>query len=421
MNILWLTNIPLPEASRILGGNSTPFGGWLVNTSDALSNLDGIQLSIAFPKKGLNDIREIQGSKINFYAFSPVKETQANLIIDNKNLEKIIQEVKPDIVHIFGTEYLHSLAMVNICKKLGINSIISIQGLVSVISRHYMALLPLKVQRSFTFRDLIKRDNLKKQQQKIYIRGKYEIEALQKVKHVIGRTTWDKACTLQINSDIKYYHCNETLRSEFYKHSWDINHCERHSIFISQGSYPLKGLHFMIEALPIILKKFPDVKLYIAGPDITKYDTLVDKLKISSYGLYIKKLINKYNLQGHVIFTGLLDEGQMCQRFLKSNVFVSASTIENESNSLSEAKILGLPCIASYVGGVINRINHEVDGFLYQFDAPYMLAHYVNEIFSSDNLCLKFSENARAQALEVHDIKENTATLIEIYKSILKS
>ncbi|WP_240548195.1 glycosyltransferase family 4 protein [Paenibacillus lignilyticus] len=393
----------------------------MVNTSDALSNLDGIQLSIAFPKKGLNDIREIQGSKINFYAFSPVKETQANLIIDNKNLEKIIQEVKPDIVHIFGTEYLHSLAMVNICKKLGINSIISIQGLVSVISRHYMALLPLKVQRSFTFRDLIKRDNLKKQQQKIYIRGKYEIEALQKVKHVIGRTTWDKACTLQINSDIKYYHCNETLRSEFYKHSWDINHCERHSIFISQGSYPLKGLHFMIEALPIILKKFPDVKLYIAGPDITKYDTLVDKLKISSYGLYIKKLINKYNLQGHVIFTGLLDEGQMCQRFLKSNVFVSASTIENESNSLSEAKILGLPCIASYVGGVINRINHEVDGFLYQFDAPYMLAHYVNEIFSSDNLCLKFSENARAQALEVHDIKENTATLIEIYKSILKS
>ena len=42
--------------------------------------------------------------------------------------------------------------------------------------------------------------------------------------------------------------------------------------------------------------------------------------------------------------------------------------------------------MASYVGGVTDKIEHGKDGFFYQHDAPYMLAHYVCEIFSSDDL-----------------------------------
>jgi len=115
--------------------------------------------------------------------------------------------------------------------------------------------------------------------------------------------------------------------------------------------------------MPLILKRFPDTKLYVSGQNITKSDTLKDKLKISSYGKYIKELIEKYNLQKNVLFTGILDEKQMCKRYLKSHVFVSPSIVENESNSLSEAKILGVPSVDSYVGGVIDRIEHGKDGF----------------------------------------------------------
>jgi glycosyltransferase involved in cell wall biosynthesis len=416
MNILWLTNIALPEASQLMNEKPSPFGGWFVSASARLADNERISLSIAFPKNGLSDVRVLKGNKINYYAFSPVSEKDIRSNRQNSYFEKILEQAKPDIIHIFGTEYAHTLAMVNACQKEKV--VISIQGLTSVIAGHYLSGLPVNVQNRFTLRDFIKQDNLKQQRKKFIRRGRLEIEALQKVKHIIGRTTWDKACTSQINPGAKYHFCNETLREEFYQHTWDINKCERHSIFVSQGSYPIKGVHFMLEAMPLILKRFTDAKLYIGGNNILQSDTLKDRLKRSSYGKYIEELIKKYSLESCVKFTGVLDEKQMCERYLKSHVFVCPSSIENSPNSLGEAMILGVPCVASDVGGGSDMLKHREEGFVYQMDAPYMLAYYVCEIFSDTELAFQLSEKAREHARRTHDREINNATLINIYNQI---
>jgi len=363
MKILWLTNIPLPEASMLMNEKITPFGGWLVNASFNLAEQEGIKLSIAFPKNGVNEIKILEGRKIKYYTFPIVDEKE---VVNDKyslSFDKILEEIKPNVVHVFGTEYPHTLAMVNACNNKRIKIVVSIQGLVSVCEKHYYAQLPNHIINRFTLRDFLKQDNVKQQRDKFKKKGKLEIEALKKVKHVIGRTTWDKACTTQINPKVKYHFCNETLREEFYKHTWDISKCEKHSIFVSQSSYPIKGLHFMLKAMPLILDQYPNAKLYIGGSDITKEITLKEKLKISSYGKYIKELIKKYNLKDKVIFTGLLNEKQMCERYLKSNIFVCPSSIENSSNSLGEAMILGVPCVASNVGGVRDMLEDNEEGF----------------------------------------------------------
>ena len=419
MKILWLTNIPLPEASLLMNEKPLPFGGWLVNASNDLSKSEGIDLHIAFPFKGISGFKQMEGKEINYYAFSPINTSRASNS-NQVNLDKIIKKVNPDLVHIFGTEYAHSLAMVKLCNNIGIKTIVSIQGLTSIYSRHYMANLPISIQKRFTIRDLIKRENLFVQQKKFEKRGELEVETIKRTKHVIGRTTWDKACTYQINSSATYHFCNETIREEFYKHMWEIDQCERFSIFTSQASYPIKGIHFVLEAMPLILKRFPQTKLYIAGQDITKADTIKQKIKLSSYAKYIRDLIKEYKLGDSVIFTGLLDEKQMCERYLKSNVFVCPSSIENSPNSLGEAMILGVPCVASDVGGVSDMLRHKDEGFVYQTDAPYMLAHYVCEIFENEDLALKFSQNARQHALKTHDRDENTRRLIEIYSDVLE-
>lgn len=419
MKILWLINIQLPEVSNLMKENTTPFGGWLVSMSTTLSN-ENIELSISFPKVGVNHVVTLQGDNIKYYAFPPVNHNNLTLINQNQYFKEIIEKTNPDIVHIFGTEFAHTLAMVNICNSERKKVVISIQGLTSIIAKHYTLGLPGIVQKRYTFRDFIKQDNLIQQQHKFIKRGKDEIEALQKVNHVIGRTTWDKACTSQINPDAHYYHCNETLRDEFYRHTWDIKSCERYSIFVSQGSYPIKGLHLMLEAMPLILKKFPKAKLYIGGLDIYKSDTIKQRLKTSSYAKYIKAQIKNNKLADNIIFTGLLDEKQMCKRFLNSNVFVCPSSIENSPNSLGEAMILGVPCVASDVGGVSDMLKHKEEGFVYQADAPYMLAHYVCEIFKDDGLALKFSNHAKAHALQTHDPMSNNRRLNEIYEDILQ-
>ena len=420
MNILWLTNIALPEASLLMNEKPTPFGGWFVSGSKILAEQNDIKLSIAFPKKELSKVGVWQGEKIYYYAFPPISEKDIRSNKKNTYLHEILGTIKPDIVHIFGTEYANTLSMVNACQKKNINTIISIQGLVSICARHYMACLPANVQNRFTIRDFIKQDNLKQQQSKFIKRGAFEIEAIKKVHHIIGRTDWDKACTQQINPNIEYHFCNETLRDEFYKHQWDLNACERHSIFVSQGTYPIKGLHFILEAMPQIIKRFPDTYLYVAGGDITKRETLKDKLKLSSYGKYVLTLIKQYRLEKYIKFTGSLNEKQMCERYLKSHAFVSASSIENSPNSVGEAMILGVPVVTSNVGGVKNLLTHEEEGFLYQFDAPYMLTYYVCKIFENDELALKLSKKASIRASKTHNKIKNINRILEIYHGIMQ-
>ena len=420
MKVLWLTNIPLPEACLLMNENPHPFGGWLINASAGLLSKKNLELSIAFPSSVLKDISQLNGKKISYFTFPFVDLKGKESIKNNKYLIKILKKLSPDLVHIFGTEFAHSLAMVNACNELGIKTVINIQGLVSIISKHYTAGLPIKVQKRFTLRDLVKQNNILQQKKEFEKRGLIEIEAIQKVAHIIGRTTWDRVCTSQINSIASYHFCNETLREEFYKHEWSLESCEKFSIFLSQATYPIKGLHFMLEALTLIIKKYPETKLYIAGLDITASTNLIEKLKRSSYAKYIAELIRKNNLKQHVFFTGLLDEKKMCDKYLKSNVFVCSSSIENSPNSLGEAMILGIPCVASDVGGVSDMLKHKEEGFVYQADASYMLAHYICEIFENGELAIKLSASAKERALKTHSPLMNTKRLIEVYETILQ-
>ncbi|MFB6466855.1 glycosyltransferase [Cytobacillus sp. Hz8] len=418
MNILWITNVPLPEASKLMNDEPVPFGGWLINAAAGLQNDQNLKMSIAFPRNGFEEVQMIKGEKIRYYPFPYL--TTKNIIQNKHHLIKIIEHTKPDIVHIFGTEFYHTSVIVDICNTKNINVVISLQGLVTFIAKHYMNGIPEKIQNHFTLRDLLRLDNIKMQQKKFFKRGKYEIEAIRNVNHVIGRTTWDRACTSIFNQVAKYYHCNETLRNTFYNHYWNINECEKYSIFLSQGSYPIKGFHYMVEAMSMIVSEFPESKLYVGGTDITIAKTLKDKARLSAYGKYIKAQIKKNNLQNHIIFTGVMDERKMCDQYLKSHVFVCPSTIENSPNSLGEAMMLGLPIVASNVGGISDLLTHKNEGYLYQSDAPYMLAYYICEIFRNEEIALKFSEKARQKAKMTHDKEQNHKRLLDIYKVIIE-
>lgn len=419
MRVLWLINIALPEASLLMNEKPTPYGGWLVNMSRSLSQNSDIELYIAFPKKGIRSYEKYKGEDITYYSYKKLSDNDKNKIEYNMIFHDIICDSSPDIVNIYGTEYSSTLSMVNTCNKDGVEVVISTQGLVSIIHKHLYADLPLRVIYGATLRNIIHGDSIFKLKRLYYKRGEKEIEAIKKVKNIIGRTTFDRAVVRQINPNINYYTCNESLRKKFYNYKWTIDNCERHSIFLSQSNYPIKGIHYLIEALTLIVKEYPDMKLYVAGEDISKRKSLIDKLLVTKYSKYIEKLIKKKKLEDVVMFVGQLDEQQMIEQYLKSNVFVCSSSIENSPNSLAEAMLLGVPCVAAYVGGIPDMINHMEEGFLYQSNAPYMLAHYICEIFRNKELMVKFSEESRKRAMKAHDLKENTEDLINIYKEIL--
>ena len=270
----------------------------------------------------------------------------------------------------------------------------------------------------FLFRDLIKWDNIKLQQRKFVKRGQREIQLLNKITHVTGRTSFDRNEVLTINDKLKYHFMNEILRPVFYQRRWSYEKCQPYRIFMSQGNYPIKGLHFMLEALPEVRKKFPETKLYVAGDEITRFDNLKEKVKIGSYGYYLRKLIKKNHLEDAVIFVGRRNSEEMCDEYLKSNVYVSASTLENSPNSVGEAMILGVPVVSSDVGGVRNLLLDEQEGFLYEMEDIQALATKVCRVFEQGVSAREMGNKARAHAMVTHDRNVNYHRLIDIYRSI---
>ena len=239
-------------------------------------------------------------------------------------------------------------------------------------------------------------------------RGEYELELLRKLRNIIGRTPWDKAHAWAINSNADYFHVGETLRDPFYNHRWNYKNCIPYSIFVSQASYPIKGLHKLLEAMPIVCERFPQTTLYIAGPNIID----VPWYKESGYSKYLKKLIRKHGLSEKIIFTGPLDEDQICKRYLESNLFICCSCIENSPNSLGEAQMLGMPILASYVGGVPEIVNND-PGILYRYEETEMLAKMICDIFSQGERYRVPYTN-----LDRYNPSINTNELMACYKDI---
>jgi glycosyltransferase involved in cell wall biosynthesis len=191
------------------------------------------------------------------------------------------------------------------------------------------------------------------------------------------------------------------------------------SIFLSQATYPIKGLHQVIQAVALLKKEFPDLTIRVAGQNITDTDGFWKKLKISGYGSYIRKLLKKYDLQKQINFTGILSEDEMVREYQNAHLFISPSSIENSSNSVGEAQLIGTPTIASYVGGIPDLIIHGKTGLLYQFEEVEMLAENIRIILTNNKLANHLSRNGIEAAAKRHNRQANLSQTIDIYKEVL--
>ena len=416
MKVLWIVNTIFPYPAEQINCNKSVYGGWLNGLANSLVKYNRIKLCIVTTYNG-KTLLHFNDSIIDYYLVPGGTIFKYNPRL-NKYAKEIIEQFEPNIIHIHGTEFAHSLSFIETVKSLNIPIITSIQGLVSVYSENYFAgISERELKRNYTIRDIIKHDGVFSGKRSFYKRGIYEKSIIRMSDFILGRTCWDYANTKVINPDEKYCIMNEILRDCFYKNSWNIEKVRQHSIFTSQGNYPIKGLHYLIEAISFLKKQYPDVKLYVSGQNIIDTKTLKNRFKMTGYGKYIKKLIHKHHLEENVIFLGQLNEVQMKEQLLKTNVFVLPSAIENSSNALCEAMILGIPCVATNSGGTMDMINHNVEGFLYPYNEPAVCAKYISDFFESTELCITISNSARKKALERHDPRSNIKRLVEIYNN----
>ena len=415
MKVLWVSNIIFPEACNDLRMTPPVVGGWMHAGAIALLESNShLDLAVASLYPG-TELKIITNHKIQYYLIPQIKGNQYY----NKEWEQCFKQIeehfKPDIIHIHGSEYPYSLACAKTCNTK--NMVVSIQGMVSVYAQYYLGGIPIKeIHKARTFRDIIRKDSLPIQQHKMYRRGEYERQLLRIVKHVIGRTRWDRSNVWAVSPNVTYHFCNETLRPTFYHKKWEYHTCQKHTIFLSQAHYPIKGLQQVIKALPIILQHYPDTQVYVAGNNFIS----TSLLRKNGFANYIQRLIRTYHVEHTIHFLGILSEEEMAEQYTQAHVFVCPSAIENSPNSVGEAQLIGTPCIASYTGGTMDMITDNETGFLYRYEETALLAQRVCELFENSELCEKLMKNEREIAMLRHNREINAQNLNNIYQSILK-
>ncbi len=422
MKLVWLVNTALPQINEARGEEVSIFNGWTQKLAGDITDKRDVSFYVFYPRHEPGKAVYGRAGRINYIGFY---EEAAPELEYNKRLEgfftRCLKSLKPDIVHIWGTEYVHTLCMVNAAERLGIMGrvLLSVQGVMYMCGRKYRDFLPDGVVHSYTLRDFIRRDNIYEQQYKFLKRSCFETEALKKIENVTGRTDWDRKMVLNVNPDIRYFRCGEILRPEFYGGvKWRYEDCGKYSIFISQAGYTIKGLHTALGALGKLREKYPEMKVYVGGDDLT-IKSFRDCLKTDSYRLYINRQIKKHGLKDVFVFTGRLGAREMREMYLRANVYLQTSVLENSSNSLGEAMILGLPCVASDVGGTSSMLNDGEDGFLYECGSDADLIGKISGIFDNEAGLEALSRKAVKTASRLYDPDKNSRGYFEIYDKLM--
>jgi glycosyltransferase involved in cell wall biosynthesis len=382
-----------------------------------LQEIEEINLAIVFLSN--QEIYEFKYKKTIYY---PVKRKKITFvkkyfnilkgnnldIVNNNEFIKIINKFSPDIIHIHGTENIFG----SILGKVQIPIVISIQGIVSAIYYKYnvaSGYIDVNVAKNILYKLLgIKPFIITYKTLKNF--ASIEKETLKKTKYVIGRTSWDYKCMKTLAPKARYFTNNEILRDVFYKHIWSKPRRKEIIIMSTMGESFYKGLE-QVCLTAGLLNSHNNIKIKfiwkIAG--------------LEKEGLLVKatKKTVKCNEIKEIYYMGKLSDQELVKELLKSDIYVNVSHIENSSNSLSEALLLGVPSIATNVGGTSTLIKDGKTGILVPDGDPVSLAAAILELNNNYEKALFLSKNSRQEALKRHNKITIVTELLNIYKSIL--
>ncbi|MCC8147303.1 MAG: glycosyltransferase family 4 protein [Bacteroidales bacterium] len=410
MKIMWVVAQITPDMATILSYPKSAFGGWVQNMLDELRTCAELEISVV----GCASINKSRHRVLNNIEYYILPIAGKNKSVSEEEAKQVVDSVKPDVIHIEGTEFgiSNCFSKFRCCPN-----IISLQGILSGYEKYQFGGLPLEEMMfsvkyawagwTLFFRKILLFNN----------RIAVENETIRNADYLLGRTIWDRAHSYKINTSAPYFECPRILRQDFYGKEWSEANCRPHSVFVGNGYSALKGGHFVIEAIDQLRNEFPDIHLYFAGQ--APFDKKLGMKSSMGYAAYVKKLIRGKGLSDYVTYLGVLPGDKMAEMMLSSNVYVLPSLIENSPNTLGEAMILGVPVVSAYTGGVPSMVEDSTEALLYRADDPVMLAWQIKQVFDNPEAATERAKNAKEHAMKTHDAGRNRKIMLDIYHDIV--
>ena len=167
---------------------------------------------------------------------------------------------------------------------------------------------------------------------------------------------------------------------------------------------PLYDLETLINAIPLVLKEFPEAKFVIAG-DGTQRE-------------YLEKLASSF--ENSVIFLGLVSSNELPEYLALADVYVSTSLSDaGLASSTAEAMACELPVIVTDFGDNSKWVKDGSGGFVIPTKSPEMLAAKIVYIFKNGDVRDKFGRVNRLIIEERNNVKKEMGKMDALYSQLV--
>lgn len=249
-----------------------------------------------------------------------------------------ILSIQPDIVHIHGTNQ-YSCYVYQSLVKAGIQVIVTVHGLANVEKRNA----------------LIKKKSLKALYQYI-VHSRTEYALLSQVPKIIVDTEYvaEQIRTCYAKGKIKKLPQMYVIPQGINQHYALLQSSCNDPIIFSLGAISKrKGHVLLVKAFELLCKHVPNAKLIIAGivAERDYYDELLQYIQESQYANQIQLSIN-------------LSQEQIFELYQQAKIFALHSQEESQGIVFAEAMAVGLPVVATNVGGIPFVVLHDKTGLL---------------------------------------------------------
>jgi glycosyltransferase involved in cell wall biosynthesis len=162
-----------------------------------------------------------------------------------------------------------------------------------------------------------------------------------------------------------------------------------------------KGLPVLFESLAMLTEQGLDLHLTLLGDGEVRGD--------------LEALAKLTGIADRVTFAGFVDQPTIRQTLRDSDVFVLPSFAEGIPVSLMEAMAIGIPVIATYVGGVPELVVDGETGLVVHPSDPMSLADAIARYASDAELCRHVSRRGREKVEREFRIDDQVDRLAELF------
>lgn len=420
MNVMWFMAAPSALGRSALEGSGKHLygsGNWIDDEARVLVDTTNFDLVEVFSAGNVR--RSAKELGVTYCDLGIGRQGQGRRLSDAELtlIDAVLNEFKPDLVMVWGTETSFSSCVLKIASMAGIPTILCPQGLIASLCHYPNGLVPAADMCGLNPFNWLKMP-LFNQTQRAYCRQlKYEREAISSSSYILSDNDWTFDYCRCINDHFKELRYALPLNCAFWRDSWELESSIPFTIMTVSPRSSYKGQHILLKAVARMKTKYPELKVAVPATRSKMSNSITSAIKETPYVALLKKIIRENSLEDNVIFLDRLSPEELADFMRTCRVFVNPSVIESNCMSLREAMSLGMPVVSSFAGSIQEYVRNGENGYLYRYEEDEVLSSILCRLFENNEDCKRIGANARSSMEELYSRGES---LGDIYVNVVQ-